>query len=362
MADAEDDPYAVLGVARDCTAEQVRRAYRQLAAACHPDKHPGEDDAAVDLRAEAARQFARIQCAYEILGSAQKREVYDVYGHAGLRAGMALGEETGGASRQMREELERIRKRREELAAEEKTVTRGSYNFSISATELVNPYEGVSRFPEMTGVAISQNVSTPLSDRDVGYIGGNAAQRRGAGAGSLVMGVRRQCTDVDTLEATTALGLKSILVVQSGRQLTRHAYGNLSLTLSTADAPGLSLSVTRELDERSSSGLTWTLGPQYGMAMNYTRQAIKSNIQAELRLGSSVGVTAMWLYSLTKRTHVRCHARAGTFGIDVEVGGGRRVADHTVVALTVVCGIQVRARRRRRRGGPPRRASVRKRR
>ena len=336
------DPYTVLGLSRECTREDVRRAYRGLAAACHPDKHAGFGEAQERLRVEAARQFTRVQEAYEVLSDEQKREVYDVYGHAGLRAGLAVGEETGGASRRLREELERLRVRREELRAHAKTVTRGNYTFSISATELVDPYEGVSRIPEMTGVAISQNVSTTLSDKDIGYIGGNAAQRRGVGGGSLVLGLRRQCSPVDTLELTSALGLKSILVMRSGRQLTRRAHGSLSMTLSTADSPGLSLGVTRQLDEHSSSGLTWTLGPQYGLATSYTRQAIKDNIQAELRLGSSFGVAASWIRSITKRTHMRVHARAGNFGLDVEIGGGRRVADQNMLALTAVCGIQVR--------------------
>ena len=337
--DGDIDLYAVLGVSTDATAEQIRRAYRLLATACHPDKHPGEDEESMEMRREAAAHFNRVQEAYEILGDKDKREVYDVYGHAGLKAGMALGDNLH-ASKQMKEELERIRKRREELRNAEKTVTRGNYTFNISATELVNPYEGVSRIPEMTGVAISQNVSTPLSDKDIGFLGGSAAQRRGVGGGNLIMGIRRQCTHVDTLELTTALGLKSILVIRSGRQLTRHAYGNISLTLSNADVPCLSLGVTKELDQNSSSGLTWTLGTQYGLAMHYTRQTIKNNIQTEVRLGSSIGLTFMWLRSITKKTHVRCHARAGTFGIDFELGGGRKVGDQNVLALTVVCGIQ----------------------
>ena len=60
MADDEDgmDPYAVLGVARDCTTEQVRRAYRQLASACHPDKHPGEGEDQVRLREEGLQRDA----------------------------------------------------------------------------------------------------------------------------------------------------------------------------------------------------------------------------------------------------------------------------------------------------------------
>ena len=71
--------YAVLGVSTDATAEQIRRAYRLLATACHPDKHPGEDEESVEMRREAAAHFNRVQEAYEILGDKDKREVYDVY-------------------------------------------------------------------------------------------------------------------------------------------------------------------------------------------------------------------------------------------------------------------------------------------
>lgn len=52
--------YAALNVPRDADEEAVRRAYRGLAAACHPDK------VAPDLREAAAEQFARLQKAYEV--------------------------------------------------------------------------------------------------------------------------------------------------------------------------------------------------------------------------------------------------------------------------------------------------------
>ena len=66
---ANEDPYAVLGVARDAAAADIRKAYRALAKKHHPDVHPG------DARAEA--RFKRISAAYDLLGDAKKRARFD---------------------------------------------------------------------------------------------------------------------------------------------------------------------------------------------------------------------------------------------------------------------------------------------
>jgi molecular chaperone DnaJ len=71
------DYYDVLGVKRDAAPEEIKRAYRKLAAANHPDRNKG-DDAALERFKEAAEAF-------EVLGDNEKREVYDRYGHEGLR-------------------------------------------------------------------------------------------------------------------------------------------------------------------------------------------------------------------------------------------------------------------------------------
>ena len=64
-----DDLYAVLGVARDATAEEIRKAYRKIAKTSHPDLNPG------DKAAEA--RFKAAQAAWDILGDAEKRARYD---------------------------------------------------------------------------------------------------------------------------------------------------------------------------------------------------------------------------------------------------------------------------------------------
>ena len=74
---AKRDYYEVLGVPRDADAAAVKRAYRKLAVKFHPDRNP--DDA------EAEERFKDAAEAYEVLSDAEKRGLYDRYGHEGLK-------------------------------------------------------------------------------------------------------------------------------------------------------------------------------------------------------------------------------------------------------------------------------------
>jgi curved DNA-binding protein CbpA len=68
MSPATPDPYSVLGIPRDASDQQVRRAYRRLAKRYHPDLHPD---------AQTSRQMRRINQAWEILSSPGRRARYD---------------------------------------------------------------------------------------------------------------------------------------------------------------------------------------------------------------------------------------------------------------------------------------------
>ena len=71
------DYYEILGVERDVSANDIKRSYRRMAMKYHPDKNPGD--------AEAEAKFKEAAEAYEVLSDTQKRQLYDQYGHAGLR-------------------------------------------------------------------------------------------------------------------------------------------------------------------------------------------------------------------------------------------------------------------------------------
>ena len=73
------DYYEVLGVSKDATPEQIKKAYRKLAQKHHPDKNPGDK--------QAESQFKEVNEANEVLSDPKKRQMYDQYGHAGPGAG-----------------------------------------------------------------------------------------------------------------------------------------------------------------------------------------------------------------------------------------------------------------------------------
>jgi molecular chaperone DnaJ len=73
------DYYEVLGVERRATSTQITDAYRKLAIKFHPDKNPGN--------AEAASRFKEAARAFEVLSDADLRSRYDRFGHAGLQGG-----------------------------------------------------------------------------------------------------------------------------------------------------------------------------------------------------------------------------------------------------------------------------------
>src|ERR671931_2475861 len=78
MATTQRDYYEILGVGRSAGETEIKKAFRRLARTLHPDVS-GEPD--------AQERFREVVEAYEVLSKPETRELYDRYGHAGLRSG-----------------------------------------------------------------------------------------------------------------------------------------------------------------------------------------------------------------------------------------------------------------------------------
>ncbi|HEY7751195.1 MAG TPA: DnaJ domain-containing protein, partial [Ignavibacteriaceae bacterium] len=74
---AKRDYYEVLGVSRNSSKDEIKKAYRKLAMQYHPDRNPGDK--------ESEEKFKEAAEAYEILSSDDKKAQYDRFGHEGVR-------------------------------------------------------------------------------------------------------------------------------------------------------------------------------------------------------------------------------------------------------------------------------------
>ena len=80
---AKRDYYEILGVAKDATEQEIKKAYRKLAMQHHPDRN--KDDKASEEKFKEASE------AYEVLGDKEKKARYDQYGHSAFENGGAGG-------------------------------------------------------------------------------------------------------------------------------------------------------------------------------------------------------------------------------------------------------------------------------
>ena len=87
------DYYEILGVSKNASPEEIKKAYRKKAIKFHPDKNPGDK--------EAEENFKEAAEAYEVLSDNEKRQRYDQFGHAGMKGAGAGAGGFGGAGMSM---------------------------------------------------------------------------------------------------------------------------------------------------------------------------------------------------------------------------------------------------------------------
>ncbi|MFO0678963.1 MAG: molecular chaperone DnaJ [Polyangiaceae bacterium] len=83
MAEPVQDHYVTLGVSRSASPDELKAAFRKLASQHHPDRNPGDP--------QAAARFKAVNSAYQVLGDPQRRAMYDRFGHGAEAPGSPFG-------------------------------------------------------------------------------------------------------------------------------------------------------------------------------------------------------------------------------------------------------------------------------
>ncbi|GMH28901.1 hypothetical protein Nepgr_030744 [Nepenthes gracilis] len=324
------DLYALLHVSPDASEEEIRKAYRQWAQVYHPDKYQ-----APHMKETATHNFQRICEAYEILCDENKRQIYDIYGMEGLTSGLELGPKLSKAE-EIREELERLRRRKEEEKFSAHVRPTGSILATLSLPQFLNG-DGI-----MKGMAMASEVQLQVSKRNAIAIGGNLAVTGKSGGGAATTVFRHQISSVSSIEFMASAGLRSLIGVQTSRNISLHSTATMGLSTSLKDrSVNLSNSWTRQLSETSNGNIQLILGPESSIAVGWQRKEEKLSAAGELKFGtSSFGASAHYTHRFSSKSHGRIAGRVGSTALELEIGGGRRISNFSTVRMLYSIGIQ----------------------
>lgn len=322
--------YALLHLSPEASDEEIRKSYRQWAQIYHPDKYQ-----APQMKEIATENFQRICEAYEILSDETKRQIYDIYGMEGLTSGLELGPKLNNAE-EIKEELERLRRMKEQEKASAHFRPSGSILANLSLPKFLN---GGSI---MRGMAMSSDLQSQISKNSAFGIGGNLAVNGNAGGGAATAVFRHRTSSVSSVEFMASAGLRSLVGMQATRQLSAHSTASMGIAISLRDGSiNLSNAWTRQLSETSNGNIQLVLGSESFVAVGWQKKEEKRSASGEIKLGtSSFGASAHYTHRFSTKSHGRIAGKVGSTALEFEVGGGRKISQFSTVRMLYTVGIQ----------------------
>ncbi|KAL8152198.1 hypothetical protein V2J09_009958 [Rumex salicifolius] len=335
MDDAENllnpnkDLYALLHVSPHASEDDIKRAYRQWAQVYHPDKYQSPH-----MKETATQNFQRICEAYEILSDENKRQIYDIYGMEGLTSGLELGPKLNKLQ-EVKEELERIRRQRESEKLSQVHPS-GSIMANLSLPRFLSGH-GI-----MQGMAMASEVQSQISKRSTIAIGGNLAVRGEAGGGAATAVLRHQISSASSVEFVASAGLRSLIAVQTSRNISAHSTATMGVAVSLMDGSvNLSNVWTRQLSETSNGNIQLVLGSESYVAVGWQKKQEKLTAAGEVKFGiGSFGVQAHCMRRFSKKSHGKISGKIGSNALELEIGGGRKISNFSTLRMMCTIGIQ----------------------
>ncbi|GMI76379.1 ORIENTATION UNDER VERY LOW FLUENCES OF LIGHT 1 [Hibiscus trionum] len=321
--------YALLHLSPDASDEEIRRAYRQWAQVYHPDKYQ-----APHMKEIATENFQRICEAYEILSDENKRQIYDIYGMEGLSSGLELGPKLNKAE-EIKEQLEKLRRMKEQEKMSH-FLPSGTIVANLSLPQYLDG-DGI-----MGGMAMTSEVQSQLSKRNTIAVGGNLGVKENSGGGVASGVFRHQISSDSSIELIGSLGLRSLIGVQTTRQLSLHSTATMAFAKSLHDGSiNLSNSWTRQLSDTASGNIELVLGLESSIGVGWKMKDENMSAGGDVKFGThSFGVSARYTRRFSSKSHGRIAGRFGSTALEVEIGGGRKVSDFSTVRMLYTIGIR----------------------
>ncbi|KAL5551169.1 hypothetical protein UlMin_001345 [Ulmus minor] len=322
--------YALLHISPEASDEEIRKAYRQWAQVYHPDKYQ-----APHMKDIATENFQRICEAYEILTDETKRQIYDIYGMEGLTSGLELGPKLNKAE-ELKEELERLKKRKEQEKVSAHFRPSGTILASMSLPHFLHG-DGFMR-----GMAMRSEVQSQISKRNTLAIAGNLEVDGNAGGGAATAVFRHQMSSVSSVEVMASAGLHALIGIQSTRHLTLHSTATMGIAMSLRDGSlNLTNVWTRQLSDTASGTIQLGLGRESSIAVGWQKKAERMSASGEVKFGTgSFGASAHYTHRFSSKSHGRIAGRVGSTNLEIEVGGGRKISNFSTVRMLYTIGIQ----------------------
>ncbi|XP_010542206.1 PREDICTED: chaperone protein dnaJ 13 [Tarenaya hassleriana] len=322
--------YALLNLSPEASDEEIRKSYRQWAQVYHPDKYQSPQ-----MKEIATENFQRICEAYEILSDETKRMIYDIYGMEGLNSGLELGPKLSKLD-EVKEELERIKRRNEEAKRMAHFLPTGTILFNLSLPHFRDG-DGIMR-----GMVMASQVQSQLSKNDAFAIGGNLAANEKSGGGVASVMLRHQISPVSSIEFIASAGLRSLIGVHTTRQLSIHSTASIGISKSFHDGSiNLTNTWTRQLSETSNGNIELALGEEPAITVGWKKKDENAAAVGELKIeAGGLGASARYTRNLSSKSHGRLVGRIGTNALEIEVGGGRKISEFSTVRMMYTIGIK----------------------